>query len=192
MVTPEKDNPFQSPAASSHVVEQPQANDDLAIAIIKAAISWSLICGISSIPSWLLASRRSTEAIAGMLTGILVFVVGYTILDVSTRRHPVRRRRDVIITLAITYGTRIAISLIIPLGFFADIWCGIIAIELTNVSLKTIGLDPINMEFTPTLVTTLIQGCLLNLVLAGYGLIVYAFCRAMVNSRSDDSRPGPI
>lgn len=186
MLTPESDNPFQSPASSSHVVDvdPPSPADDVGVATLKAAIRWFLICGISAIPSWLLAAGETTAAISGMTTGILIFAVGYTFFDVWTRTHPLRQKPEIKATLAITYGTRIAISLLFPIGFFADIWCGIIALTITGIFFETGDLDVSKMEFASTLMTTLIQGCLLNCVLAVYGLIVYAFCSAYIASRA--------
>ncbi|MFN3151917.1 hypothetical protein [Bremerella sp.] len=186
ILTPESDNPFQSPASSSHLVDVepvPQA-DDVVLATLKATIRWFLICGISAIPSWLLASGETTAAITGMATGVLIFAVGYTFFDVWTRHHPLRQKPEVKATLAITYGTRIAISLLFPIGFFVDIWCGIISLTITSIFFETGDLEVSKLEFASTLMTTLIQGCLLNCVLAVYGLIVYAFCSAYIASRA--------
>ncbi|WDI40858.1 hypothetical protein [Bremerella sp. P1] len=185
-MTPEPDNPFQSPAASSHAldVEPPQPVEELVVATLKAAIRWSLICGISAIPSWVIAASATMAAISGMTTGVIIFAIGYTFLDVWTRKHPLRQKPEVKTTLRITYGTRIAISLLFPVGFFVDLWCGIIALTLTSLFFKTGDFDVSKMEFTSTLMTTLIQGCLLNIVLAGFGLVVYAICKAYLASRS--------
>ncbi|PQO27477.1 hypothetical protein C5Y96_18245 [Blastopirellula marina] len=186
MLTQEPDNPFQSPATSSYAVDvetQPQV-DDLPVATIKAAIRWFLICGVSAAPSWLIAADETTAVYMGMATGVFIFIIGYTFLDVRTRKHPLRQRPDVKWTLAITYGTRIAISLLFPIGFFVDIICGIFAVAATGLVFENISVDTPTLHFTSTLVTTLIQGCLLNFVLAGYGLIVYAICRAYLESRS--------
>lgn len=193
MLTQEPENPFQSPATTSYVVdgEPQQEQDDLAAATVKAAIRWFLICGISAIPSWVIASGHTTAVIGGMATGVLMFAVGYTFLDVWTRRHPLRQRPDVKTTLAITYGTRIAISLLFPIGFFVDIFCGIFAVSITAFFFQAADLDIAQMEFTSTLVTTLIQGCLLNVVLAGYGLLVYAVCRAVMEIRATQTSTIP-
>jgi len=179
------DNPFQSPATVTQAVDvvQPHEVDDLVVATAKAAVRWSLICGISAIPSWIIAVEDTTAVLGGMATGVLLFVIGYTVLDVQTRRHPIRQQPEVKLTLAITYGTRIAISILFPIGFTVDIFCGILAVTATGAIFKTTTLDHVDLEFTSTLVTTLIQGCLLNCVLAVYGLIVYAFCSAVLASR---------
>lgn len=182
----EPHNPFQSPAAVSNVVDidQPQEQDDVVRATVIAAIRWSLICGISAVPSWVIAYRATYEVIGGMVTGIIIFVIGYTVLDVRTRKHPLRQRPDVKTTLTITYGTRMAISILFPLGMFADIFCGIVAVGATEWLFNSASFDAPSQGFMPTLVTTLIQGVLLNCVLAGYGLVVYAICRALMGNRS--------
>lgn len=190
MLTPEPENPFQSPATVSLVVDgdQPQTKNDLVRATLIAAARWSLICGISAIPRWVIAAGNTTAVIGGMATGVLLFIVGYTFLDVWTRRHPLRQRTDVKTTLAITYGTRIAISLLFPIGFFADMFCGVVALSITGFFFQTADLDIAQLEFTSTLLTTLIQGCLLNGVLAGYGLLVYAVCRAVMEISAVQAR----
>jgi len=186
MLKQEPDNPFRSPATSSDAVEvdQPGKGDDLGVATAKAAIRWFLICGISAIPSWVLAPGETTAFYGGMATGVLIFAVGYTFLDVRTRKHPLRQKPEIKMTLAITYGTRIAISLLFPVGFFVDIWCGIVALSATGLFFQSIAIEPAEMQFTHALLTTLIQGVLLNAVLAVYGLIVYAGCRAYVANKS--------
>ena len=185
----EPDNPFQSPATVSHVIDaEPQQDqhehDDVGMATAKATLRWSLICGISAIPSWILANGTSPEIVTGMATGIFIFVIGYTILDVATRKHPLRQKREVKTTLTITYGTRMAISILFPVGFFVDIFCGIFAVGATEFLYETVSLEEAGRGFTSTLITTLIQGCLLNLVLAGYGILVYLLCRAFMSNRS--------
>lgn len=193
MLKQEPENPFQSPTTVSPGgdVEPPQEQDNLFRVTSIAAVRWFLICGISAIPSWVIASGRTTAVIGGMATGVILFAVGYTFLDVWTRRHPLRQRRDVKITLAITYGTRIAISLLFPIGFFVDIFCGIFSVSITAFFFQAAKLDVPEMEFTSTLVTTLIQGCLLNAVLAGYGLLVYAVCRAVMEIRATQTSTIP-
>lgn len=189
MSAQESDNPFQSPATISDGVDagmqqEEREQDNLGLAIAVAALRWSLICGMSAIPSWWVAYRATPAVIGGMVTGIIIFVIGYTIFDVRTRNHPLRERFDVKTTLRITYGTRIAISILFPVGFIADVFCGIIAVGATDALFQGNTFGPRQGGFASTLVTTLIQGVLLNCVLAGYGLFVYGLCRLTFGNRS--------
>lgn len=181
MSQPDPDNPFQSPAAISPAAEaeRPPASGALGVAIAKGAIRWFLVCGISAIPSWVIARDQTSAVVGGMVTGILLFAIGYTFLDVATRNHWLRQQRAMKWTMRITYGTRMAISLLYPVGFFVDLWCGLVAVSATSFLFRTITHHDIEpMHFASTLITTLVQGCLLNCVLAIYGLVVYAVCSA--------------
>ncbi|RCS44613.1 hypothetical protein DTL42_16945 [Bremerella cremea] len=182
MPTPEPENPFQSPETVSQDADV-KSQEALRVATLKAAIRWFLICGISAAPSWIIAAEATWPSQAGMATGVLIFMVGYTLVDVSTRNHPLRQRSDVKITLAVTYGTRIAISLLFPVGFFVDIMCGVFAVSVTGFLFHAnFDIDAPIVGFFQTLVTTLIQGCLLNGVLAVYGLLIYGIFRFAVGS----------
>ncbi len=107
-----------------------------------------------------------------MVLGILIFVAGYTWLDYSTAKLAWRRNRRLRRTLRIAYGTRIAISILFPLGGTLDVICGLISMQLTA---PFTGLEAAEGPggFFSILLITLVQGCVLNLVLGSYALLVY-------------------
>ena len=110
-----------------------------------------------------------------MIIGILIFAMGYTLADYRTAHFSWRRRRLTRRTLKIAYGTRIVISLLVPLGAYVDIACGVVSLGLTE-SVTGEGLATSEagnrMSFFATLLTTLVQGVLLNIVLAVYALVI--------------------
>ncbi|MCG8652211.1 MAG: hypothetical protein MI861_20395 [Pirellulales bacterium] len=115
--------------------------------------------------------------ILGMLVGILIFVVGYTALDYGTREFSFRSNRRIRTTLKVTYGTRIIISILFPVGAYLDLVCGLITVSLvgalTGVELGPGDTTRTGLTFFSTILATLIQGCVLNVVLAFYAVAVH-------------------
>jgi hypothetical protein len=71
------------------------------------------------------------------------------------------------------YGTRIAITIIFPVGYFLDLYCGLASISLTQAFTGTeFALRDEVADFHQVLLTTLIQGTVMNVVLGVFGLLV--------------------
>jgi hypothetical protein len=134
---------------------------------------WLFVCSLSAIPSFFFGFGVSNGQVAGMILGILIFVIAYTILDYTTASRPFRRNRQVRRTLKIAYGTRIAISIIFPLGAYVDIFCGFLSIGLIQSVSGFEFRSSEGMSFGATLLTTLVQGVLLNIALACYAMVVH-------------------
>lgn len=139
------------------------------------AVCWLLVCGLSAIPSLIYGISLTGGRLAGMILGIFIFAVGYTVVDYRTALRPWRQRRRLRRTLRIAYGTRVLISTVIPIGLYLDMFCGLISISLTQsltgYEVTTSG----EMSFGIALLTTLVQGVVLNVVLAGFAFAVHAF-----------------
>jgi hypothetical protein len=145
--------------------------------LARTAVRWLTVCSLSAIPSFVFGLAVTAGQFAAMVTGILLFVLGYTVADYQTAGSAWRGRRITRRTLKIAYGTRIAISLLLPLGAYIDIACGVLSLQVTQ-SLTGEGLERFDsnggMTFFPTLLTTLVQGTLLNVVLGVYALVILA------------------
>lgn len=137
----------------------------------RTALRWALVCSISAAPSFAFGLITTDGRIAGMLVGILIFIVGYTWIDFRTAERPWRRRRRVRRTLRMVYGTRIAISILFPIGAYLDLFCGLISITITE-PITRLELRNNSLDFFDALLTTLVQGCVMNVVLAVYGLLL--------------------
>ena len=142
--------------------------------LARTAIRWFLVCGLSAAPSFFFGFAITNGQIAGMISGILAFVVGYTLLDYLTASRPFRRKKRIRRTLRIAYGTRIAISILFPLGMYLDLICGMLSLSLTQsvMSFEVSNSNP--MSFGASFLTTLFQGIVLNLVLGAYAVFIYA------------------
>ncbi len=130
-------------------------------------------------------------AVLGMVIGVLIFVIGYSALEFTKTiqqkmADPVSRR-----AAWIAYGTRVAISILF-IGVYLDIFCGAFAIGISSSvsgfqgSLGRIsrGDVPASIECFQFMVTTIVQGVLLNLVLFAYMGIAWVVCNLISQHRS--------
>ncbi len=141
--------------------------------IYNRAALWTLVCGISAAPSFIWASASFDTA--GMICGVAFFVVLYTVVSSTDWCNRFERRPFVRRTLQIGYGTRLAMSIVYPLGMVVDLIPGIISVGIVEGRLAS-G----QHTFLPTLLTTVVQGCLINCLLGLYMLIVYAIQRVFL------------
>ena len=182
-------NPYSPPASAveSPLPAEAGVDDSAATASMsRTAVRWLTVCSLSAIPSFVFGMAVTGGQLAAMLSGILLFAIGYTVADYRTAGFAWRRRPIIRRTLKIAYGTRIAISLLLPLGAYIDIACGVVSLGLTE-SLTGEGLATFDsassMSFFPTLLTTLVQGVLMNVVLAVYALVVLGLQAAVIALR---------
>jgi hypothetical protein len=182
-------NPFASPEVAA-IGSIPQIDPNSEIREFhfgKSFIKWLLICAISGAPSFLIALGPSRQAkIQGlaMVCGILTYVAFYVFVE--SREWTRRKLTDKSLRIAVKTGyiSRVAISILFPVGFFVDMICGMISVglvsELSGIDLMGIGgkerppIPSMPIAFGWYYTTTMLQGLLLNIVLGAYTLIVYA------------------
>ncbi|MDG2221539.1 MAG: hypothetical protein P8L85_09175 [Rubripirellula sp.] len=163
-------------------VETPQddsldsaAEETPLLSLPRTAARWFTVCGISALPSFFLGFLMTEGQVYGMLLGILTFAVGYTLIDFKTAPLPIRQKKMVRLILRIVYGTRIALTVIFPIGVSIDMFCGAFSLNLVAFvanSFEAVGSAGSEMTFGMSFVTTLVQGFTLNAVLLLYGLVV--------------------
>ncbi len=150
---------------------------------VKIYLKWTLICVVSAAPSFVLGlvlDGAKFSAIAGMVTGVLVFVFAYTVVE----HHPFIRKRMKLLayrrTAWIGYGTRIAISIIFPIGFYLDLIVGMFTVSVCGWFFRLAGMPeitgsgPADGSFVTHFIMTVVQGFCLNVILFGYLGIVFA------------------
>lgn len=149
---------------------------DAPLTLTRTAVRWCAVCGLSAIPSFVFGMIATSGQVAGMLVGIAIFAAGYTLLDFRTAHWSVRKRRDVRRTLKIAYGTRVTISIVFPVGAYLDMICGIGTLAISE-SLFGQGFTSIDSgvttAFFPAVFATLLQGVILNVLLAFYAGVVH-------------------
>ena len=176
-------NPY-APTASTSTIQ-----DELTRELVEAsegeylpasfawtALRWFSICSLCAVPSFIVGFGVTNGRYGAMLTGIMIFSVCYTLLDYGTARQPWRSRKLIRRTLRTTYGTRIAITILFPIGYVLDLFCGMLSIRLTQAIAGTeFTTDGPGLHtFANVLLTTLIQGSIMNIVLGIYGALVLA------------------
>ncbi|MDX9975465.1 MAG: hypothetical protein RBU21_20940 [FCB group bacterium] len=132
-------------------------------------VKWSLLCSIIAIPSFIWASREYDWR--AMVCGVGIFVVVYTIVDGTPFVWRLRQAPFVRRTFYIGYMTRVAVSAVFPVGLALDVFPGILSTSAVEALVEN------GRGFAGTLLTTIVQGVLLNYILAIYMLIVYGIQR---------------
>ena len=108
-----------------------------------------------------------------MIAGVAVFIALYTWVTGTPLAGRLLRNGHLRLTFRIGYGTRIGMSIIFPIAIYTDMFTGIFAVGLTGLDIEA------NEPFLPILMTTLVQGCFLNALLASYMSIVYGIIRVI-------------
>lgn len=172
-------NPYAPTTLSEDADETTRARDPSAetevrpFSLIRSAIIWTVVCAVSAAPSFVFGAAI-TQGFVGMLTGIAMFIAFYVAADHATYHRPFRRHTMIRRVLKITYGTRIFISVVFPIGVYVDLICGMISLPLGTMTfdLEEVSRNGSDFSFLAVLVTTLIQGVMLNLVLGVYAAIL--------------------
>jgi hypothetical protein len=136
--------------------------------VMKRLALWTAVCSLSAAPSFLWAMGEFDRG--AMLLAVACFIGIMTALTCTRRFERFKRRAYVRKTLYIGYGTRVAISLVVPLGMAIDVYPGLFSVMLAE------QLAPPD-TFVGTFVATMIQGTLLNVLISLLMLVVYAALR---------------
>ena len=197
------ENPYEAPQAIDSAQPDlfgdsiPQAQllgPEVQIRPLRSVFKWLIICGISAAPSFFWGAFLGSHPaqLLGMACGILVFVALYACAECHPRVQQFLNRRQVRLTARIGYGTRIVITILL-VGAYLDMFVGLIAVSISSAlfgfepgapgplggSSTSGGLDAFGdlSMFSTFMITTIIQGILLNIVLGCYMLVVYVICR---------------
>ena len=105
--------------------------------------------------------------ILAMALGIVTYAAGYTWVTGTAWFRRFRRRPFINRTLKIGFSTRIAISIIFPVGVYVDVFCGMLSIYVVMGDIDN------NAASWQVYLITLVQGTVLNIVLMLYMLLVW-------------------
>lgn len=186
-VPPSQLNPYAPPESLDglgEVLVDPSRSEPIATRNWWQSLGvWSIVCVVSAAPSffWGLSTVAHEQALA-MIVGVAIFIALYTIGDQKTKHSAWRRNSSLRLTLKIAYITRIAISIILPVGGMLDLFCGLFSVSIVEFLLNnkmSLNVGPEGEAlrggagFFAALFTTLVQGLVLNVVLMGYALVVW-------------------
>ena len=174
------ENPYATSTVSNPALFT-APREDREFLLGKSILIWSSICSISAAPSFFLAvGLVGPLNIPWMVIGVLLFIVGYVAVDRMTFGWPYRRRVAVKLSLRLTYVIRISASVIFPVALYADMFCGI----FSAMFITALGFEPersANMPGLVVLIWTLLQGTILNAVLAFIWMILLGICWVLTN-----------
>jgi hypothetical protein len=125
-----------------------------------------------------------------MVAGIFAFIVLYVVVERTARVQRILSWRFARTTAWIGYGTRIAATIIFPVGMTIDMICGLMSVGFSqNLFGANTFVAPHNMPVDGDLTavffhfcfTTIVQGILLNIVLFGFMIFVFGICHAFAS-----------
>ena len=131
-------------------------------------VMWLVICAYSAAPSFVLG--MFDHNIVAMYVGVIIFAIAYTIATSTEAFERFYARSFVRTTLYVGYFARLLITLFsvaIPFVLAVDFLPGMLSVQIVGGT----GLEP--SSFVGTLLTTLVQGTLLNIILFIFMLVVY-------------------
>lgn len=200
----ESPNPFAAPAVPVATIPAFDPNTEMReFNFVRSLGKWLLICFVCAAPSFFLGfslGRNYVVQSTAMVMGILTYVALYVFVESQEWTRRKLMDKSLRIAVKVGYITRIVISVLFPISFFVDIWCGLISMSVTSAifgaefgpmryvdEVETPGLPVVFLWFY---FTTLLQGTLMNILLGGYTLVVYAFV-LLFRKRPDSIEPKP-
>jgi hypothetical protein len=137
--------------------------------ILYRFLLWTVVGWVSALPSFLVA--MSEFDVAAMTLAIFLYILLLTALTCTAWFESFRAKRYVRASLYAGYGTRVGISLALPLAVAVDMWPGILSISIVG----GMGMD--ESSFAGTFCATMIQGTLINIIVLILMGGVYGGCR---------------
>ena len=151
------------------------ASDVLSASVAKTVLMWTFVCSLSAAPSFFFAfTSMAKNQVIAMMVGVIVFIGIYTAGDLVTRNLPARKNARIRSILRATFIVRSVMVVIFPLAVSTDLVLGMISVGIVSHISKPMNADNFEnqMGFVATLATTLIQGCLLSVLLFLLGLLI--------------------
>jgi hypothetical protein len=193
------ENPFES-TSNEAAYGEPEPESDLSPPRSRARIVtyWIVVCSVSAIPSFLMGLDvvQPPGGVPAMVVGVLLFIGAYVLLDVRYLEPLARRKRNFRTAMQWGFGLRATASLLLPAGIMLDMLPGLLSVTIV----RTIFPVPPGSQLTnsfpyeggsvlgffPALLTTLLQGVIMNALLWPVILALYA---ALDFFRGKDARP---
>ena len=174
-------------AAKSDVAKRPYA-----VRLLWALGRWSVVCGVSAAPSFMLWISHPTPEMKGlhsvaMICGVAVFVIGYAIAECSPLYDRILKVPNARTVLYVGYISRMVLSFLFPLAVMVDMFFGIAAMAIVESLGGNLNSSNPTMAFIDVMGTTVVEGVLLNIALAGYMGVLFGLMYV-----ATPKRPRPI
>lgn len=170
------DNPFQPPQTAPIPAKQTAPDELKRPNLARSFVTWATVVTIAALPSFLWGlSLVGGEQVTAMLLGIACFIAIYTALDQTQLAARMRNTPNLRLALRIGYGTRIAVSILFPVGMFIDLFTGMVSVSCVGGVQASLdqGMQELDRSFIFTFATTMLQGFLANCVLGTYTGLVF-------------------
>ncbi len=192
------ENPFES-TSNEAAYGEPEPDQGPPRSRTRIVTYWGIVCSISAIPSFLMGLDvvQPPWGIPAMVVGVLLFIGAYILVDVRYLDPLARRKQNFRTAMLWGFGLRATASLLLPAGILLDMLPGLLSVtivrtifppppgsESTSIGFPY-GVDNV-FGFFPALVTTLLQGVLMNALLWPMILVLYS---ALEFFRGKDTRP---
>lgn len=148
------------------------------LGITQRVVAWTIICSVAATPSFIIASGEADRG--AMVLGVLIFIALYVATSCTRFARRLFRKPFMKISMQIGYGLRMLLAIPVPPLWGADLFPGIIAVGVTEwlIGIGYTSFDNgTNQAFVATLIATLLQGVLLNIVVGVVVLICYGIQR---------------
>lgn len=157
----------------------------------RYAALWLVICGGSAVPSFWMAMTIQAS-LPAMIAGVLVFVVGYTVLSCSSLYAHLKQKKHLFRAFRAGFAFRLILSVLSLLALLADDAdmmefillhdgvSGQIAVETAKRLFNLSAGDPLDGRHAVTFVATLLQGLLLNAIVLLTILVFYSILKMCV------------
>ncbi len=172
---------YENPYASSPAMDLEDAsveiNENAPWHSGRSVLTWTVVCSLSSAPSFFFAigSVAKNQALA-MVLGVIIFIGIYTIADMLSRNSPFRRNSRMRSILRSTFIVRSIMVVVFPIAIYTDVTLGMLSVAIVgSVAQSTGEIYKRAFGFIETLATTLVQGCLLSILLFFLGLLISVF-----------------
>jgi hypothetical protein len=142
--------------------------------ILKRIGIWTFVCGVASVPSFAFAWEEAHRG--AMAIGVVLFIAAYVATSCLPFVRRLCRKPFMKLSVMIGYSLRLAATAIFPYAWIGDLLPGMLSVGLTErifgVSWNSFD-DGDASSFAATLFTTIVQGILLNIIVAIVITIIY-------------------
>jgi hypothetical protein len=147
------------------------------IAFATTLFVWTVVCSLSAAPSFLFAVQDlAKDQVVAMIIGVVIFIGIYTSADLLTRERPFRKDARMRTILRSTFIVRSIMVIIFPIATITDVVLGMFSVSIVQFFAGPFYDQSLNfdrkMGFGVALATTLVQGCLLSVLLFFLGLFI--------------------
>lgn len=179
-------NPYQASIYAEPAVTPRPMKADEEFSPIRSLGTWTLVCGISAAPSFVIAMGIIPKGTwPAMVMGVAIFIVLYVQLDYRTRQAAFRKDKRIRYSLYATYVLRIIASIIFPIGTFIDLMCGFCSAAVVSPFQLEMRPDSAasGVAFLAVFLWTMTHAVVMHLVLFCIWILIWLFLKLAM---SDD------